>query len=333
MNIAAAREVLEEIKKYNRIIIFRHFRPDGDAIGSTKGFQRILQLSFPEKEIVLQNCDFSNYLAFLGTEDELRDDDFYADALGIVIDTATAARISNQKFSLCKKIIKIDHHIPIESYGDINWVEEERSSACELITAFYNAMRDELKIDTEAATYLYAGLVTDSGRFRFRSVSGETMRLAGMLLDQGVDTDHLYANLYMKDFEEFKFQGYVLGNIKITESGVAYIYISKETMAEYGLSFEQASACVSYLDSIKNSLIWLAFIDSDNSDEIRVRLRSRFVTINKLAEKYNGGGHACASGATVRDKSHMMELIADADKLSTSKRTKVGCNENTYYER
>lgn len=325
MNIAAAREVLEEIKKYNRIIIFRHFRPDGDAIGSTKGFQRILQLSFPEKEIVLQNCDFSNYLAFLGTEDELRDDDFYADALGIVIDTATAARISNQKFSLCKKIIKIDHHIPIESYGDINWVEEERSSACELITAFYNAMRDELKIDTEAATYLYAGLVTDSGRFRFRSVSGETMRLAGMLLDQGVDTDHLYANLYMKDFEEFKFQGYVLGNIKITENGVAYIYISKETMAEYGLSFEQASACVSYLDSIKNSLIWLAFIDSDNSDEIRVRLRSRFVTINKLAEKYNGGGHACASGATVRDKSHMMELIADADKLlSEYKQTNEG---------
>lgn len=325
MNIAAARKVLEEIKKYNRIIIFRHFRPDGDAIGSTKGFQRILQLSFPEKEIVLQNCDFSNYLAFLGTEDELRDDDFYADALGIVIDTATAARISNQKFSLCKKIIKIDHHIPIESYGDINWVEEERSSACELITAFYNAMRDELKIDTEAATYLYAGLVTDSGRFRFRSVSGETMRLAGMLLDQGVDTDHLYANLYMKDFEEFKFQGYVLGNIKITENGVAYIYISKETMAEYGLSFEQASACVSYLDSIKNSLIWIAFIDSDNSDEIRVRLRSRFVTINKLAEKYNGGGHACASGATVRDKSHMMELIADADKLlSEYKQTNEG---------
>ena len=315
MNITAAREVLEEIKKYNRIIIFRHLRPDGDAIGSTKGLQRILQLSFPEKEIVLQNCDFSNYLAFLGAEDEIRDDDFYADALGIVIDTATAARISNQKFSLCKKIIKIDHHIPIESYGDINWVEEERSSACELITAFYNAMRDELKIDTEAATYLYAGLVTDSGRFRFRSVSGETMRLAGMLLDQGVDTDHLYANLYMKDFEEFKFQGYVLGHIKITENGVAYIYISKETMAEYGLSFEQASACVSYLDSIKNSLIWLAFIDSDNSDEIRVRLRSRFVTINKLAEKYNGGGHACASGATVRDEAHMMELIAEADKL------------------
>ena len=314
MNINAARHVLKTIKKYDRIIIFRHFRPDGDAIGSTKGLQRILQLSFPEKEIILQNCDFSDYLAFLGPEEALRDDTFYADALGIVIDTATAARISNQKYALCREIVKIDHHIDVEAYGNLNWVEEERSSACELIAAFYNAMGDELKIDTEAATYLYAGLVTDSGRFRFRSVSGDTMRLAGMLLDQGVDTDILYANLYMKDFEEFKFEGYVLNNINITDNGVAYIHITKEAMAEYGITYEQASASVSYMDSIKNSLIWLAFIDSDKGDEIRVRLRSRFVTVNQIAEKYEGGGHACASGATVHSKEQMQELIAEADR-------------------
>ena len=314
MNISAAQTVLETIKKYDRIIIFRHFRPDGDATGSTKGLQRILQLSFPEKEIVLQNCDFSDYLAFLGEEDELREDSFYTDALGIVVDTATAARISNQKFSLCRELIKIDHHIEVEAYGNINWVEEERSSACELIAAFYYAMRDELKIDTEAATYLYAGMVTDSGRFRFRSVSGDTMRLAGMLLDLGIDTDVLYANLYMKEFEEFKFQGYVLNNIKITENGVAYIYIDRAAMAEYGLSYEQASACVSYMDSIKNSLIWIAFIDSDNENDIRVRLRSRFVTVNKIAEKYEGGGHACASGATVHSKEQLEELLGEADK-------------------
>ena len=315
MNLTVAKQVLDTIKEFNRIIIFRHFRPDGDAIGSTKGLKRILELSFPEKEIILQNCDFSDYLSFLGSEDALLDDELYADALGIVIDTATTKRISNQKFSLCKKIIKIDHHIPVESYGDINWVEDERCSSCELITAFYDVMKDELRIDREAATYLYAGLVTDSGRFRFRSVSGDTMRLAGLLLDQGVDTDMLYANLYMKDFEEFKFEGYVLNNINITENGVAYIHINKSIMEEYGLSFEQASACVSFMDSIKNSLIWVAFIDTDNQDEIRVRLRSRFVTINELAEKYEGGGHACASGATVHSIEQMKKLLEEADEL------------------
>lgn len=325
MNTSAAREVLQKIKEYNRIIIFRHFRPDGDAVGSTKGLKRILEISYPEKEIVLQNCDFSDYLAFLGGEDELREDEFYKDALGIVIDTATSNRISNQKFSLCREIVKIDHHIPTEAYGVINWVEEERSSACELVAAFYSAMSDELKIDKEAATYLYAGLVTDSGRFRFRSVSGDTMRLAGMLLDAGVDTDTLYANLYMKEFDEFKFHGYVLNNIKITENGVAYVYIDKAAMAEYGLSFEQASACVSYMDSIKNSLIWIAFIDSDKNDDIRVRLRSRFITVNQIAENYEGGGHACASGATVHSIEQMNELIAVADaQLKEYKATNEG---------
>ena len=314
MNVTAAREVLDTIKKYNKIIIFRHLRPDGDCVGSTKGLQRILKLTFPEKEIILQNCDFSDYLAFLGDEPAIKDDSFYSDALGIVVDTATSNRISNQKYKLCEYLIKIDHHIPVEDYASINWVEEERSSACELIAAFYDAMKDELKIDSEAATYLYTGMVTDSGRFRFRSVSGDTMRLAGMLLDQGVDTDHLYANLYMKDFDEFKFQGYVLNHIKITENGVAYLYIDTATMEKFGLSFEQASACVSYMDSIKNSLIWIAFIQSDNGD-IRVRLRSRFVTVSELASCYEGGGHACAAGATVHSKKQMKELLSEADKL------------------
>ena len=315
MNVTLAKQVLDTIKEFDKIIIFRHFRPDGDAVGSTKGLQRILKLSFPEKEIVLQNADFCDYMAFLGEEEALKDNADYADALGIVIDTATSARISNQKFSLCKKLIKIDHHIPVEDYGAINWVEDERCSSCELITAFYDAFKEELTIDKEAATYLYAGLVTDSGRFRFRSVSGETMRLAGLLLDAGVDTDTLYAHLYMKEFDEFKFQGYVLNHIKITENGVAYIYIDKKAMEEYGLTYEQASACVSYMDSIKNSLIWIAFIDTDKSDEIRVRLRSRFVTINELGQKYEGGGHACAAGATVHSIAQMNEQLKDADAL------------------
>lgn len=320
-----ARLVLEEIKKYNKIIIFRHFRPDGDAVGSTKGLKRILELTYPEKEIVLQNCDFSNYLSFLGGEDEIRDDEYYKDALGIVIDTGTTVRVSNQKFTLCDKVIKIDHHIPLENYGDINWVEEHRSSSCELICAFYNEMKDELKIDKEAATYLYTGMVTDSGRFRFREVSGDTLRLAGILLDQGVDTDHLFAHLYMKDFEEFKFEGYVLNNIKITPNGVAYIHIDKNVIEEFGLSIEQASACVSYMDNIKNSLIWIAFIDTGKGDEIRVRLRSRFVTVNQIGEQFEGGGHACASGATVHSIEQLNELLAVADKtLGEFKSTNEG---------
>ena len=197
--------ILNKIKEYNKIIIFRHFRPDGDAVGSTKGLQRILKLTYPEKTVLLINNDYADYLTFLGGEDAQIPDEEYADALGIVCDTGTAKRVSNQKFSLCKEVIKLDHHIPIETYGDYQWVEEERSSTCEMIAHFYDTFSDELKIDTEAATYIYAGMVTDSGRFRFRDVSSETLRLAGVMLKQNIDTDVLFANLYLKDFDNLKF--------------------------------------------------------------------------------------------------------------------------------
>ena len=308
MNIENMKTILEKIKEYNKIIIFRHKRPDGDCVGSTKGFQRILQLTFPEKEILLINSDYADYTAFLGDEDKDIADEQYKEALGIVIDTATKERISNPKYTLCRELIKIDHHIPIQSYANYEWVEEERSSACEMIAKFYEVFRDELKIDKKAAEYM----VTDSGRFRFRSVSGETMRLAGMLLDLGIDIDTIYANLYMKEFHTLKFQAYVNNKIGITENGVAYIFVDKKMQKKFSLTYEEASNSVSYMDSIKNSLIWIAFIEGEG--EIRVRLRSRFVTVNPIAEKWGGGGHDCACGATLKNKKEIKMLLLEADE-------------------
>ncbi len=313
MSYDIKKRILDKIKEYDKIIIFRHKRPDGDATGSTKGLQRILKLTYPEKEIILQNSDFAKYLEFLGGEDEAKPDEYYFDALAIVIDTGNTERISNQRFTLCREIIKIDHHINIAPYGDPMWVEEERSSACEMIADFYATFKDELKIDSEAATYIYCGMVTDSGRFRFRDVSGDTMRLAGMLLDVGVDVDTLFAHLYMKEFHLYKFEAYAYGQMQITKNGVVYLHVTKEMQEQFGLSQEDASASVSLMDSIKDSLIWLAFIDNDDGS-IRVRLRSRFVTINSIGEKYRGGGHACAAGATVYSIDEMNALIADADE-------------------
>ena len=306
--------ILDKIKEYDKIIIFRHYRPDGDAIGSTKGMLGILRLSFPEKKIYLLNADYSDYLAFLGAEDKPLADEEYKDALGIVMDTGTKSRISNKKYALCREIIKIDHHIPVDSYGDYEWVEEHRSSTCEMVAAFYEAFKDELKIDKETATCIYTGMVTDSGRFRFREVSGETMRLAGLMLDQGIDSEMIYAHLYLKEFETFKFEAYAHKKMKISENGVASLYVTKGMKKKFNLSNEQASASVSFMDSIKNSLIWIAFIENGDGS-IRVRLRSRFVTVSELAEKYRGGGHACASGATVYSKAEAKQLLQDADKL------------------
>lgn len=315
-NKETMEKILQKIKEYDRILLFRHFRPDGDAVGSTKGFQEILRLTYPEKEILLVNDDYAKYLEFLGPEDGMIPEEKFADALGIAIDTGTMDRLSSKKFSLCKETIKIDHHIDNNPYGDISWVEDFRSSACEMIVKFYDTFREELKINEKAAFYLYTGMVTDSGRFKYDGVSGETLRLAGILLDQSINTEWLFANLYLDEFDQLKFKSHVYEKMQITENGVAYIHIDKAMQEEFNLSLEDASASISYLDSIKGCLSWVAFIDTnDEKGTIRVRMRSRFVPINTIAENYRGGGHAYASGATLHSVDEIDALLKDTDAL------------------
>ena len=316
MNYEIKKQILDKITEYDRIILFRHVRNDGDCVGATKGLKEILRLTWPEKEIYIIDAETAKYLEFMGPEDAELPDEMYADALGIVLDTASESRISNKKYTLCREVIKIDHHIPLEHYGSLEWVEEERSSCCEMIVDFYNTFRDVLKINSEAATHLYTGMVTDSGRFKYSGVTGDTLRNAAILLDVGVDTDLLFARLYLEAYEYLKFKAHIYQRMQMTPNGVAYIYIDRAMQEEFGLSLEQASACIGNLDSIRGCISWIAFIESgDESGSIRVRLRSRFVHINSIAEKYRGGGHACASGATVYNREEVDALLADTDAL------------------
>jgi phosphoesterase RecJ-like protein len=104
--------------------------------------------------------------------------------------------------------------------------------------------------------------------------------------------------------------------MQITPNGVAYIFVDRAMQEEFQLSLEQASAVVGNLDSIRGCISWIAFIETgDEQGSIRVRLRSRFVHINSIAERHNGGGHACASGATVYSREEMDALLAETDAL------------------
>ena len=120
--------------------------------------------------------------------------------------------------------------------------------------------------------------------------------------------------IYLEDFEYIKFKGEITNKISITENGVAYLIIDKATQEKFNLTSEQASACISFMDSIKGSLIWLAFIENKDGST-RVRLRSRFLACNELGEKYRGGGHAQAAGGTCYSDEEIRSLINDADKL------------------
>lgn len=313
--ISVKEVILNKIKEYDSIVIGRHFRPDGDAVGSTMGLGRIISLTFPEKKVYLSNNDKSDYMTFLGDTSESVSEEIIKNSLVIIIDTATEDRVSDNRILNGKEVVKIDHHIETVPYGDVSWVEDWRSSSCEMIASFYEEFSSVLKIDDIAATAIYAGMVTDSGRFRFSSTSSETLRLASIMVGKGVDVERLQANLDLNSYNFYKYQAYVFSKIEMTENGVSWLYVDQEMQKKWNLSREDASESVGFMSGIKGSICWIAFIE--NSDgSIRVRLRSRFMTVNKIAEKYHGGGHDRASGATCYSREEMMALIEDADKAT-----------------
>lgn len=315
MNEQIKEFIYNKIRENNRIVLFRHARPDGDCIGATKGMRGLIKKTWPHKEVFICDPSSSDLLDFMGEDALPTSDDFYGEALGIVLDTASVARISSDKHALCKEVIKIDHHIPVENYGDFAWVEEERSSCCEMVVDFAMTYVDTLKLDSETATHLYTGMVTDSGRFKHNDVTGDTLRCAAFLLDAGVDTEKLFAKLYLEPYDNLKFKAKVYDNLQITENGVAYIYVDRAMQAEFNLTHEKASGAISMLDSIKGSICWIAFIESEEDNYIRVRIRSRFLPTNTLAEQFRGGGHAYACGATLYSVDEIPTLLGVADAM------------------
>ena len=308
------KQIFEKILQYDTIIISRHKRPDGDASGATMGLAEILRVSFPDKRIFLDNEDYAEYTAFLGDEGPHPSDEDYENALVIVVDTGTIDRVSNTRVEKGREIVKIDHHIDKKPYGSVSWVEDQRSSACEMIVVFYEAFKDRLRMNERAATCLYTGMVTDSGRFQYQGTNANTMRAAAVLMEQGIDLERIYANLYMEDFEVQLFDAVMTRKIRRSPNGVAWLYITKKLRESYHMSQETASNTVGLMDKIKGSLIWLAFIENEDGST-RVRLRSRFIEIEELAGRYGGGGHANASGATVYSRKEAMALLRDADEM------------------
>lgn len=315
MNKEVMTQILNKIKEYNKIVISRHIRPDGDCVGATTGLREILRDSFPNKDIRLINTDYAQYLDFLGEEDNQVKEEYYNDALAIVVDTSVADRCSNPLIKKAKEIIKIDHHIEKDPFGTVCWVEEEKSSACELIVEFYNLFKEELVLSKKAAISLYTGIVTDSGRFKFSSVNGDTLRTTSILLDKGIDIENIYSHLYLKSRNELKLQGYLQRKIKFTKEKVVYVIISQKLQKKYNLLPEEASAQISLLEGIKGSFIWVAFIENSEK-KYRVRIRSRYVAINQVAENHNGGGHERASGATAENKKEIKQMLGEFDVVA-----------------
>jgi phosphoesterase RecJ-like protein len=314
------KQILEKIKEFNRIIIHMHIRPDGDCYGAGFGLKNILKESFPEKEVYVVG-EKAEYVDFVGTPDII-EDELFKDALSIVVDTASEDRVSDQRFKLAKFVIKIDHHIPVVEYGDLIYVDTTRPATAQIILEFYLKFQEELKINMAAATALYTGIVTDTGRFRFRSVNADTFIAVAHLLQYGLDFVDVLSRLSVKSENLMKLQGYVLLNFQKTENGVAYIKMMPDVIERFDVSLEEATSLVNELSTLEDCPVWILFAEYENNI-VRARLRSKGPAINELANKYDGGGHALACGANLGTWDKTDELLKDADELVRNYKTSL----------
>ncbi len=304
--------ILNKILEYKRIIIHMHMRPDGDCYGAGFGLKHILKESFPDKEVYTVG-ETADYVKFIGDVDIIPDE-YYEGALSIVVDTATKDRIADQRYSKGAYVIKIDHHLPVDQYGDYQYVDTSRPATSQIILEFYMEYSNVLKLNMDAAKALYTGIVTDTGRFKYRSVTADTFKAVAHLLDFGLDFANILTTLDVKTENQMKLQGYVLQNFQKTPNGVAYIKMKPEIIEQYNVSLEEATSLVNELSCLEDCPVWMLFAEYENNI-VRARLRSKGPAINELANRYNGGGHPMACGANVGDWKTVDTLLADADNL------------------
>lgn len=306
--MSVRNDILSMIKSYETIIIHRHQRPDPDAIGSQVGLAEILRASFPEKNIYQVGGPVEG-LEFLAVMDDVADD-VYQEALVIVTDTANSPRVSDNRYSLGKNLIKIDHHPNDEPYGDLVWVNTKASSCSEMIMDFYLAFKDELVLTDNAARLLYAGIVGDTGRFLYPATTPHTLEVAAVLRGYAFDATALNRELEQISLSVAKLAGYVYQNLEIDSDGTGKVIISKEILTAFGVVDSETAAVVPLPGTIDQVVAWGLFVQQPEG-YYRVRLRSKGPVINEIAKRHHGGGHPLASGANAKDMAEVQEIYAE----------------------
>ena len=298
-------KAFDAIKKYDVIIIHRHSNPDGDAMGSQIGLKRVLQVNFPDKKIYAVGDDARRFSFMDGSEMDVVDDAAYKGALA-------KSLISDERYALAETVLRIDHHIFVEDIADIDIDDTSFESCCGLVA--YLVREWGLEVDSYAAKALFTGMVTDSGRFYYDSVTPRTFELASFLLSKGFNPGEIYANLYADTYENVKKRAQFVLSIQFTKNNVAYSYSDKARVEALGMEAQAVSrGYVNTMGDLKGVDAWVNFTECEQG--VLCEIRSKNLNINQIAVTHGGGGHLKASGATLKDKQEALQVLDELDDL------------------
>ena len=306
------KKVYNKIKKFDTIVIARHIGADPDALGSTLGLKELIIATFPYKKVYVVGAPAARF-KYLGTVDRLPEIDL-SKTLLIVTDTPDLKRIDGVNPKDFKYVIKIDHHPFVEQYANIELIDDTASSASQLIIEL--AKKTKLKVNQQAASKLYIGLVADTNRFLYDYTSYKTFELAAWMIKiTNLKFTQLYSNIYLRPLKEIIFSGFIALNLNITENGLAYIKITDEILKKYEVDPSTAGNLIENFNNIEQIKVIVFCSEDKGNNYIKCSIRSRGPIINNVANDYEGGGHIYASGARPNNFEQVDQMLKELDDV------------------
>jgi len=290
-------QVLEHIGQRRHFLVTSHTRPDGDAVGSTLALAQILRRMGKTAEVVLGDAVPVIYKPLPHAETIIHTSQVngrYDAAIILECDSILRTRLQGLDDHF---LINIDHHASSKPFADVNWIDP---SACAVAEMVYRvALAAQVKITHEIATCLYTAVLTDTGAFCFAPTNACTFELAKTLVEHGADPARIAQNIYFANpTSKMRLLGAALSNLH-REGALTWMAVTRNDMERSGALEEDCEGLVNYALSIAGVEVAVFFRETADG-RVRVSIRSKgAVNVADMAEKFGGGGHACASGFSV----------------------------------
>jgi phosphoesterase RecJ-like protein len=315
------------VDEHTKFVLTTHVNPDADGLGSELALNRFLN-KIKKHSVILNHSETPANHVFMDYDNEIKK--FNAEKDGrllldadvlVAVDMNSSSRLrSMEKYFLeskAKKVI-IDHHLEAQDFVDYQLVDLDSPATAEIIYECIMAY-DSTLMDRGIAEAIYAGIMTDTGSFRFPRTDGDLHRITGHLLDLGVDPTYVYNNFYEQNsIGRTRLLGEVLSSIQLASQGrVAYFSITQEQLKKNNVVPDETEQFVNYAGTISGVLIFIFFMEMPDGVKISFRSRGE-VPVNELAKLYGGGGHKNAAGAklsNVRLDQTVERVLKDAVKF------------------
>lgn len=319
------KELQKKIEEWDRIVVYRHSSPDFDALGSQMGLVTWIKENYPEKEVHYVGDRHPTMMPDLFPyPEELSDDWFKEEHLAISVDVANLPRLSGPHFKEATESIKIDHHPQPEKeeerFGDLQIVHPDRPAASELIALFAQSRSRSFHLSSSAASYLYCGILGDTGRFLYQDSDPATLRIAADLLATGFDKTAITDKMYQTDLRRINILKYCLNNFRLTEKGTCYYVIPKDALHELQMNVDEGNLHINTFRSMKGVRVVASITWDEEKGNYRVSLRSSHLIVAPVANKFNGGGHDFAAGCHLSSLDELPSLLEALDAIPDSER-------------